>query len=226
MAIINPPFKFNLKNNWYVIKSRIILLCCFTLNSCLYLYCLAFTADWLFYLKASHARGKTERSRATRAQDTTMCARSCAPLHYVFSPTVTTSFPRSNDKSAVFRGRRRLRGCWASFRNWDPVSGVRCLTFGRKTVQHPLLVPSLTQLSHWPPVFYSWTPYSTVLYLGHCVSFFLEYIMLQNAPLSYFLKWLATEAEFCCKNRQSRTFCNAHLPASKPSDGEEFQRWR
>ena len=79
----------------------------------------------------------------------------------------------------------------------------------------------------WPPssVFYSWTLYSTVLYLGHCVSFFLEYIMLQNASsLSYFLKWIATEAEFCCKNRQSRTFCNARLPASKPSDGEEFQR--
>ena len=99
---------------------------------------------------------------------------------------------------------------------------LRCLTSGQKTVQHPLL-PSLTQLSHWPPVFYSWTLYSTVLYLGHCVSFFLEYIMLQNASLSYFLKWIATEAEFCCKNRQSRTFCNA--PDSiKPSDEEEIQR--
>jgi len=69
-----------------------------------------FTADWLFYLKASHARGKAglEQSYA-RA----LCAREVVlpPLHYVFSPTVTTSFPRSNDKSAVYRGRRRLRRC-------------------------------------------------------------------------------------------------------------------
>ena len=97
---------------------------------------------------------------------------------------------------------------------------------GRKTVHHPRSFFSDPTQPPWPPssVFYSWTLYSTVLYLGHCVSFFLEYIMLQNASLSYFLKWIATEAEFCCKNRQSRTFCNARLPASKPSDGEEFQR--
>ena len=55
---------------------------------------------------------------------------------------------------------------------------------GRKTVQHPLfLLLSPNSATLWPPssVFYSWTLYSTVLYLRHGVSFFLEYIMLQNA---------------------------------------------
>ena len=98
---------------------------------------------------------------------------------------------------------------------------LRCLTSGQKTVRHPLL-PSLTQLSHWPPVFYSWTPYSTVLYLGHCVSFFLEYIMLQNAPLSYFLKWLATEAEKPAKSYFLQRACqHSNLRMRKSFKGDD-----
>ena len=57
----------------------------------MYLYCLAFTADWLFNLKASHERGRTVGHLHTRASE------AVRGLHYVFSSTVTTSFPRSND---------------------------------------------------------------------------------------------------------------------------------
>ena len=100
-----------------------------------------------------------------------------------------------------------------AFRNWNPVSGVWLQTLNLlwncSAPPFSLSDPSSTTGRH---LFYSWTLYSTVLYLGHCVSFFLEYIMLENTPLSYFLKWIATEAELCCKTRQSRTFCNA--PAS------------
>jgi len=63
----------------------------------MYLYCLAFTADWLFNLKASHERGRTVVHLHSRAQKYASASEAVRSLHYVFSSTVTTSFPRSND---------------------------------------------------------------------------------------------------------------------------------
>ena len=199
-----------------MIKSRIIS-SYVVLNSCLYLYCLAFTADWLFYLKASHARGKTRLEHTYARAQNYAHAKLCSLLHYVFSPTVTTSYPRSNE-SAVYLGADEGEGgaeqqqhlfgsCLQKLKPsfWGLAPNLK---FAVKLFSTPFSLsdPSSTTGRH---LFYSWTLYSTVLYLGHCVSFFLEYIMLENTPLSYFLKWIATEAELCCKTRQSRTFCNA-----------------
>lgn len=44
----------------------------------MYLYCLAFTADWLFNLKASHERGRTVEHLRSRAQKYASALRICA----------------------------------------------------------------------------------------------------------------------------------------------------